>query len=69
MAQTGVEPLDRINLRNSDAACPEGIPPKFDPLTFAHEAIVALHKPPYGVHTTNTRSIHVQAPDKPSVVI
>ena len=40
-----------INLRSSDAALPSAIPPKFDPLTFAHEAIVAY---------TNHRTVSIQ---------
>ena len=40
-----------VNLRSSDAALPSAIPPKFDPLTFAHEAIVAY---------TNHRTVSIQ---------
>ena len=40
-----------VNLQSSDAALPSAIPPKFDPLIFAHEAIVAY---------TNHRTVSIQ---------
>ena len=45
-----IQPM-RISRRSSDAALPSAIPPKFDPLTFAHEAIVAY---------TNHRTVSIQ---------